>query len=952
MPRILYNEGRVVGYSAYEIYVRQLYATDPGATPATEKEWLASSLAMGSSLLLRIGADDISGPHYRDIQFPSTSRLSAANTIMASFFLGEGYIGESPEDTNTAWSTRVTDYGNLISNTSSSHPSGTTTHSSSIQTKTDIDISDAVYDQVVSYMNITDGIIIQPGTWTASANKPPEMDFQPTLSDYPMFRVSFGDKVETPFFILLTGFTDRGVLLGESTLTSSTNTNAPQDGDFLGPMVFPWSAKVIFSIPPFAMKTVLGNSFKYKRRFALDISPVTVDATPILDFASYSPDARNPLDPTTSQYGEQYDQSSKPVFVNQMDITRPNSYILSTYSVGGGELPPSLYGAVVQKDESGRIAMYPIDCTAPNTVHVYQEGEGYDAKYFARKLMVNAEGAKAFIRDSDTYTIDQVDSLTHEYIPTASVNKQPISGVVRSIQMTDPFFFVDGTSLRRGLTMKWTGTDYSQTGHIGGTAVPKADVEEYRDDPDNWKYWYIEVDDDISYEYTSEITTVRIYTDDTEYEDVQGIPGATAMSDKIMCAPVGVMYYRRIIGKLSDKIKDNCGYLDVFDANGDPIGVFAEGEIWDSVATRKLFYQIPAAERHNYYAVLSGNGNSAIAYPVKNSDNTIDITFKYQTGANSPLTDNAFNIYVSGQKWNIPHFRNDPPSGNGRDTKYLGTWYNAETNPDDLTADMYDVGWAKIDESGISHPTSYSLIANIPSSQIDQQYGMLPHSDTSSATMLDVFGSTLLDSIGVLSEYQNLTVPGFLQKAMYTDMGTGQELNYLREGNLHINNTIYTNGYDPSTQTYIKSNMREFVSFDVYTSATTTGKTKLFNIPYTANDDNTSDPIGVLVETGRIQSLTLSMADSQNNPYDLTGSSGTKDVDDPGVLTWQLLTKALAENKKLNVIGDNNYIEFNSSSTPLRLYVSTTEPTGTIPEGSIGIGWDTSIHKYTSGAWS
>ena len=43
LARVLYNEGRVVGYSAYEIYIQQLKAVDPDATPATEKEWLAST---------------------------------------------------------------------------------------------------------------------------------------------------------------------------------------------------------------------------------------------------------------------------------------------------------------------------------------------------------------------------------------------------------------------------------------------------------------------------------------------------------------------------------------------------------------------------------------------------------------------------------------------------------------------------------------------------------------------------------------------------------------------------------------------------------------------------------------------------------------------------------------------------------------------------------------------
>jgi uncharacterized short protein YbdD (DUF466 family) len=52
MPRVLYNEGRVVGYSAYEIYMRHALTADPDATPASEAEWLASTLGFGSSMLL------------------------------------------------------------------------------------------------------------------------------------------------------------------------------------------------------------------------------------------------------------------------------------------------------------------------------------------------------------------------------------------------------------------------------------------------------------------------------------------------------------------------------------------------------------------------------------------------------------------------------------------------------------------------------------------------------------------------------------------------------------------------------------------------------------------------------------------------------------------------------------------------------------------------------------
>ena len=40
MPKIIYNEGRVVGLSAYETYVKNHIAEDPNTPPASEREWL------------------------------------------------------------------------------------------------------------------------------------------------------------------------------------------------------------------------------------------------------------------------------------------------------------------------------------------------------------------------------------------------------------------------------------------------------------------------------------------------------------------------------------------------------------------------------------------------------------------------------------------------------------------------------------------------------------------------------------------------------------------------------------------------------------------------------------------------------------------------------------------------------------------------------------------------
>lgn len=254
MPRQLWNEGRVVGYSAYEVYLKHALSVDPDHEPATEKEWLASMMAMGSSMLLRIGIDpegsDYDGLHYRDIQFPENCRLCAANTIMASFFDGEGYVGTSnPADNVTGWATKVTSYGPLIVNNPGGSPSGTVGPNGDIYPTNITAISNAtVASRIKEYIKIVDGIIIQPGTWVDNPNKPPQKDFSPTLSEHPRLRIAFNQRITKPFFLLLTGFTNRSVVDGVTGFKSAVNTQSPADGDFLGPWAFPWANKVIFSL--------------------------------------------------------------------------------------------------------------------------------------------------------------------------------------------------------------------------------------------------------------------------------------------------------------------------------------------------------------------------------------------------------------------------------------------------------------------------------------------------------------------------------------------------------------------------------------------------------------------------------------------------------------------------------------------------------------------------------
>ena len=55
--RTIYNEGRVQGLSNYELFIRNLLADNPDASIPTEKEWLAASIARGSSMILKVDTD-------------------------------------------------------------------------------------------------------------------------------------------------------------------------------------------------------------------------------------------------------------------------------------------------------------------------------------------------------------------------------------------------------------------------------------------------------------------------------------------------------------------------------------------------------------------------------------------------------------------------------------------------------------------------------------------------------------------------------------------------------------------------------------------------------------------------------------------------------------------------------------------------------------------------------
>lgn len=263
MPNIIYNEGRVVGFSAYEIYLRQhLAELGDAIPPASEREWLSSMLAGGSALLIKIPAllagavGTTNDWYYLDIPLPATSpnvsRLCAANTIEGYLFDGHGNYSNA---NCPLVATSVKDYGDLIANNSVSAPPAQANDTTSIDVS-DTAISGKVHTAKL-YTKIIDGVVIQPGTWSAntSADNPPEKYLKADLQKSPTIRlqiavesnVDFDEDVE----ILLVGWTNRSVVVGEvgQDMAAQSSTPSPLDGDFLGPAMFPWASKIVFTTP-------------------------------------------------------------------------------------------------------------------------------------------------------------------------------------------------------------------------------------------------------------------------------------------------------------------------------------------------------------------------------------------------------------------------------------------------------------------------------------------------------------------------------------------------------------------------------------------------------------------------------------------------------------------------------------------------------------------------------
>ena len=391
--REIYNEGRVVGLSAYEMYVRNLIASDPDATPPTEQEWLSTMLGNGSAMILKINSNTTAGVH--DYVLPSTSVLCGCNTIFASVFNGDCTWAEFPTTTDSTgyWATSVKSYGGLVLNNNYQHPTSSAVPYSSDVTPETKSV-DAGLDNILNFCKITDGVLLQQGTWvdaTHDSSNIPNQDLTyPDLGSSPtIVRLRIEKNLSSDVLILLTGFMDSSIVDTISGLYGSTNpdNNDSANGGFLGPAIFPWASKIIMIYPNLA-NFINGD---YRRSLPTGIvGEWTIGSYTFQADKDISTESAIDMDTididTYYTVNQQYSDSAIPMGTSNIRTFEDGINVLAVWHPGmtsekldeAEELPnpddmffpPALYGAKVPSN-GGNVNLVPVDVAAPGTIKLF-----------------------------------------------------------------------------------------------------------------------------------------------------------------------------------------------------------------------------------------------------------------------------------------------------------------------------------------------------------------------------------------------------------------------------------------------------------------------------------------------------------------------------------------------------------------------------------------------------
>lgn len=392
MAQEIYNEGRVVGLSAWEIYVKN--ALSDGVLPENipdERHWLSNMIGSGASMILKVPTGTTEGIH--DYVLPGGSELAAAGVIVASPFLGE-----CAWDTDTgSWATKVTSYSPLILNEPGEGMSPSADGTSVPYSDT---YSNLTYASAVSeFVKITDGIVFtRNAKWIPTGNVP-EKDINPNFNESTsVVRLYINNDVNYDIYILLTGFTNKRILQGLSgyaraeggvSIGGSTDTanNHWASGGMLGPEIVPWASKIIFTVPSSAynlansLTRTIPSDAEYEARtidgYAFKDVSATVKANSFIDL--------NSIDIT--DYYTNHTFTTSPTLVE--NVTKVALGLNDSYNSlvawypgmtaakinaaqdSSGIFPPAIYAA--QVSSTGTQTLVPLDVAAPGTVKGFED---------------------------------------------------------------------------------------------------------------------------------------------------------------------------------------------------------------------------------------------------------------------------------------------------------------------------------------------------------------------------------------------------------------------------------------------------------------------------------------------------------------------------------------------------------------------------------------------------
>jgi len=475
MPQEIYNEGRVVGLSAWEIFAKtKLDGGTPPEDIPNEREWLASMIGSGASMILRVPAHS-SG--VLDFELPENSNLTAAGAILATPFIG------SCDWTDTApyWAKRVKSYGRhlILNDSDDGYPSADGTSVPFYNT------SPSAYSGVVKeYVKITDGIVYtKKARWAPIGGSPAAISPYEDIVDTnfnestTVIRLYISDEIDVNVDILFTGFANKRIIEGfaahaedegDHTVGGSCDidNNDWKNGGMLGPEMIPWASKIIFSVPNLAYEGTSSlhrlipsdQSYvaeKIANAYTFQYADHEVTSAPLIDFDSinlvdyYNEHASEFLGSVTLATSVSDNPSRCNYIVAWypgMTAANINATKALTYDTEKKArfFPPAIYGQ--QISSNGNKTLVPLDVAAPGTVKGFTDS--FQAYNYKNLMPDNYAIYHDTVNNTFSFAINNTDSASWPGTATITYESTgPLANILVGTKKVKALSFVNSSGI-------------------------------------------------------------------------------------------------------------------------------------------------------------------------------------------------------------------------------------------------------------------------------------------------------------------------------------------------------------------------------------------------------------------------------------------------------------------------------------------------------------------------